>query len=224
LLNVSEEDLVASLAGEYTLDTPVLDETGIHVDHGEHRIDVSRDPMRFIHDRSKPFYVAGTRITFIVPFAGDPNLLSLQPQNLSYSLGGSNVEVVGSEIHVSYAGANLSGERTKRDFDTELKLIKQNLANLKTATDRHNAGLSHLIRIQIQQRKSKLLSDANLAASIGFPIRHRDSAPTTYAVPVQKRKPKVERTPVAAGPFQPEPVLAMVEYDEILKFFAIWFE
>jgi uncharacterized protein YdcH (DUF465 family) len=217
LLNASEEDLVASLADEYTLDKPVLDELGIQIDHGEHQIDVSGDPMRFIYDRTRSFYVTGTRITFIIPFAGDPKLLTVQPQSFTYSLGGSNAEIVGSEIHVTYASANLSGHGTKREFDDELRQIKQNLSHLNTAIDRHNAGLAQLIRTQIQQRKSKLLSDANLASAIGFPIRRRDGSATTYALPVRKRKPQIERPPVPPGPFQPEPVLAMAEYDEILS-------
>jgi hypothetical protein len=39
LLNASEEDLVASLVEEYTQDVPVLNESGIHVDYGEHKVD-----------------------------------------------------------------------------------------------------------------------------------------------------------------------------------------
>jgi hypothetical protein len=216
VLNASEEDLVASLADEYTLDFPVLDEAGIHVDYGEHQIDVSRDPMRFIPDPSRPFYVAGTRVTFLIPFTGDANLLTVQPQSFTYSLGGSKAEIVGSEIHVTYASANLNAQGAKLEFDSELTQIKQNLGRLKETIDRHNAGLAQLIRSQIQLRKNKLLSDANLAAAIGFPIKRRDGAATTYAVPVQKRKPKIERPAVPSGPFQPEPTLAMAEYDVIL--------
>jgi len=97
-----------------------------------------------------------------------------------------------------------------------LQLIKQNLQNLKIAIDRHNAGLEQQIRLQIQQRKNKLLADAHLAAAIGFPIRRRDGVPATYAVPVKRRRPRIERPPTLAGPFQPEPVLALEEYEDIL--------
>ena len=216
VLNASEEDLVSSLTDEYTLDMPVLEEGGIRVDYGEHQIDVSGDPMRFISDPSRPLYVAGTRVTFLIPFTGNPNLLTIQPQNLTFNLGGSQAEIVGSEIHVTYASANPNAQGTRREFDTELTQIKQNLGRLKEAVDRHNAGLAQLIRSQIQQRKNKLLSDANLAAAIGFPIKRREGATATYAVPVQKRKPKLERPTVPSGPFQPEPALAMTEYDAIL--------
>jgi hypothetical protein len=216
VLNVSEDDLLASLVGKYTLYIPILSESDISVDYGEHKVDVSRDRMRIFDDRSGPIYVAGTSVTFIVPFQGDPNLFGVQPQTFSYSLSGSNPEIVGTEIRITYAGANLNAATARRTFDGELGQIKQNLANLKTAIDRHNAGLAELIRAEIQKRKQKLLADANIASEIGFPIRRRHGVPTTYAVPVQKRKPKIETPVVSSGKFQPEPALAMAEYDEIL--------
>ena len=92
ILNASEEDLVASLVDEFTFDVPVLEEEGIHVDYGEQQIDVSGDPRRFITDRSQPFLIPGTRVTFIVPFTGDGHLFGVQPQNFSFSLGGSRAE------------------------------------------------------------------------------------------------------------------------------------
>jgi hypothetical protein len=216
VLNASEEDLVGSLVDEFTLDVPVLDEAGIYVDYGEKQIDVSGDPMRFIYDRSEPFYLAGTRVTFVIPFTGDPGLFGVQPQSGTYSSGGSRAEVVKSEIHLTYASVNLDAERAKREFDNELTLLKQNLGNLKMAIDRHNSGIVQQIRQQIQQRKNKLLSDSHIAASVGFPIKRRDGAAATYAVPMQRRRPRIERPPASAGPFQPEPALAVAEYENIL--------
>ena len=216
ILNASEDDLVASITAEYTLDIPVLDEQGIHVDYGEHEVDVSRDPMRFIPNPSRPFYVAGTRVTFIIPFSGNAELLTVQPQSGIFNLGVSRAEIVENEIHVTFVGANINAEGAKRDFDNELRQIKQNLGNLTSAIERHNTGLAQLIRALVQQKKTKLLADANLAAAIGFPIRRRNGVEATYAVPVPRRRPPIERPPASSGPFQPEPILAMAEYDEIL--------
>jgi hypothetical protein len=217
ILNASEEDLITSLVNEFTLDIPAIDEPGIHVDYGEEQIDISGDARRLIYDRTRPFHVAGTRITFIIPFTGDGNLLNVQPQNFTFSSGGSNAKVVKSEIHVAYIGATLDAGGAKQEFGNELNLIKQNLGNLKAAIDTHNTALEQQIRSQIHQRKNKLLGDANLAAAIGFPIKRRDGVPATYTVPVQKRRPKIERPTAPSGPFQPEPVLAMAEYEDILS-------
>jgi hypothetical protein len=216
LLNVSEEDLLASLLDEFTLDIPVLNESDVSVEYGEHQFDLSGDRMRFIDDRPGHFTVQGTRVTFIVPFAGDPALFEVRPQQYSRNLSGSPVEIVGTEIHITYTGANLNPETAKRNFESELNQLKQNLGNLKTAIERHNSSLTELIRAEVQQRKNKLLADAHLASAIGFPIRRRDGVPTTYAVPVQRRRPEIERPVVSSGKFQPEPALAMAEYDEIL--------
>ncbi len=202
ILNASEEDLIASLKDEYTLNMPELDEAGIHIDYGEEKIDVSHDPMRMFIDRSQPFYVAGTRVTFIVPFSGDAALFDVQPQGFSYSLGGPHAELVGNELHMTFAGSNINGQRAKTEFDNELNQIKRNLANLKVAVDRHNLELEPKIRSQIQQRKNKLLADASLAAAIGYPIKRREGAPTTYAIPVQRRKPRIERPTVSSAPFK----------------------
>jgi hypothetical protein len=217
ILNASEEDLIASIKDEYTLDMPELDESDIHIDYGEEKIDVSQDPMRAFMDRSQPFYIAGTRVTFIVPFSGDANLFDVQPQGFSFSLGGPHAELVGTELHMTFSGPNINSARAKTEFDNELNQIKRNLASLKVSIDRHNSGLEQQVRSQIQQRKSKLLADASLAAAIGYPIKRREGAPTTYAVPVQRRKPKIERPAVSSTQFKPEPVLAMAEYEDILN-------
>jgi hypothetical protein len=216
ILNASEEDLVTALVDELTLDVPILDEEGTHVDYSEQQIDVSGDPRRFITDRGQPFYIPGTRMTIIVPFRGDGNLFGVQPQSFAFSLGRSTAELKKGEIHFTFAGPNLDGNVVRRDFDTEIGQIKQNLGNLKTAIDRHNAELMGKIRQEVQQRKSKLLADARMATAIGFPIKKREGIPTTYAVPVQKRRTQIERPPAPSAAFQPEPALAVDEYDEIL--------
>jgi len=66
----------------------------------------------------------------------------------------------------------------------------------------------------VNQRE--ILADANMAEAIGLPMKKRDGVPVTYAVPVKKRAPKIEQIKVQ-GAFKPEPVLAMSEYEEILR-------
>lgn len=166
VLNSSESDLVAWLVSEFSLDVPAIDEPGIHVDYGEKQIDVSRDPMRMIMDRGRPFYVAGTQVTFIVPFTGDASYFDVQPQNFTYSTGRSSAVVAKNEIHFTYLGTNLDAERAKQEFQNELQLLKQNLQNLKTAADRRNGELGQEVREQVRQRKEKLLRDAQMAASM----------------------------------------------------------
>ena len=217
VLNASEEDLVQSLVQEFSAQTPDIDESRIYVDLGEQQIDLSQDPTRFIRDRSKAFHVQGTRVTFIIPFSGDASWLQVQPQNFTYSSSGSNAVIVGSEIHITYSGLELNGERAKASFDNELRLFKVNLSNLKSSIDRYNAGLDAQVRSQVKQRKTKLLADSAMASSLGFPIKRREGAPATFAVPVQRRRPKVAQLTSSTVPYKPEPALAVTEYNNILN-------
>jgi hypothetical protein len=217
LLNASEQDLIASLVEEFTLNVPTIDESKIEMDYREKQIDVSGDPNRAFFHHTGPFYVAGTEFTFILPFAGDAAFFDVQPQNFTYSLSGSKAVVRNNEIHFTYAGANLNPDAAKRDFQNELQLIRQNLQNLKLAVDRHNSELEQEIRQQLTQRKQKLLNDSHMAASIGYPVRRREGVPTTYAVPVQRRTTKIAPPPASSSPFKPEPALAMEEYETILE-------
>ena len=216
LLNVSEQDLIASLVEEFTLNVPTIDESKIEMDYREKQIDVSGDPNRMFFDHHGPSYIAGTEFTFILPFLGDAGFFDVQPQNFTYSSSGSRAVVHNNELHFTYAGANLDAESAKREFKNEAQLIKQNLQNLQVAVDRHNGELEQEIQQQVTQRKQKLLNDAQMAASVGYPIRRRDGVPATYAVPVQRRRPKIAPPSSSSSSFKPEPALAMEEYENIL--------
>lgn len=56
-----------------------------------------------------------------------------------------------------------------------------------------------------------------MVAELGYPLRPRPGAPTTYAVPTVRRKPRIQRRSGSTTPFAPEPALAMETYEEILS-------
>src|SRR5688500_1741262 len=66
ILNANLEELCRHFENKYRYDVPVLDTTKINIDQREVDIDVSQDFRRAIFDRSKPFYLKGSAITFIV--------------------------------------------------------------------------------------------------------------------------------------------------------------
>jgi hypothetical protein len=216
LLNSSEEDLANSLVAELALDIPEINESAIYVEHEERQIDVSRDPMRLFIDRDEPFYISGTALTFVVPFTGDPQVFEIQPQNFAWSSGESRVSVAGNDLRFTFMGANVNGAAAKNGFNQELQLLKQNLQSLSRSAESQTAELRQLARQLISERRNKLLEDAQMAANLGFPIKKRDGAASTHAVPVQRRQPRIERPPAADEKFKPEPSLAMEEYENIL--------
>ena len=85
-MNTSHEDMVKYLMERWNINPLLIDESGVQIDYGDARIDVSGDIRHAIFDRSRPFYITGTRVTFYVPFTGDADLFKCQPSTWSTNL------------------------------------------------------------------------------------------------------------------------------------------
>jgi hypothetical protein len=85
LLNTSLDDLCDYFEDKYRVNVPTLNETEIVADQKETQIDVSRDRLRVIRDRSRPFYIPGTEIEITVPFEGDAEAFNIQPTSFTSS-------------------------------------------------------------------------------------------------------------------------------------------
>ena len=94
--------------------------------------------------------------------------------------------------------------------------IKEYLRSLSESATQFNSQLENLVTSQLKARKDRLLADAGMTAAIGLPMKKRDGAPTTYAVPVARHVPKIEQIKVT-GAFKPEPALSDEDYQEILR-------
>src|SRR3990170_2226237 len=71
ILNVNPSELCKYIMENFSLEPIVLDEAKISVAQEETNVDVSGDPNRWIRDRSRPFYLTGTRVTYFIPFEGN---------------------------------------------------------------------------------------------------------------------------------------------------------
>lgn len=214
ILNVSIIDFCNYLYNKYELDAPVLDEEKINVDQQEKDIDVSKDPGRYIPDRSKPFYLKGTIISYFVPFSGDPNLFRYRPSR--FSLNPPNGAIKGNELCVSFDGIDQDPEKVKQDFNSKLKEIKESLSWVENNIKQFNESLAKEIETKVKHRREKLLKDRALVANLGFPLRKRKDAPLTYVVPEVRRKITAKPT-ASTALYKPEPALSMEDYEHILN-------
>lgn len=217
LLNASETDLIQWLVDKLRLDIPEINDSDIYIaNHGETKVDVSRDPMRGIYDRSQPFYIPGTKIVIAVPFIGDVGFFDIRPS--TFTTGGlPRADIVGNELHLTYEQAEANGEAIKAQYTRTVNEIKQNLVWLSESVAQFNNELERLVQTHVSQRKSQLLAGAGMLESLGLPIKRRGDAPTTYTVPVARRKAHIEKPQVNSVPFRPEPTLAAEEYEKILS-------
>ena len=215
LLNTSVDDLCAYFVKKYRLHPPVLLEDQAVADQEEKKIDVSKDPNHYIRDPSRPCYVDGTRVKIEVPFEGDANFFKVQASTSTPSP--PVAEIQGNILLLSISGTNLTTEDTISQIDRSLGEIKKHLSWIEKDVKPFNERLESLAREAIDTRRQKLLADQNLVASLGFPLKRRDDAPTTYAAPEVRRKAVPELPTASSTPFEPEPTLDMENYEHILK-------
>lgn len=214
LLNTSEEDLCDYFEQNYKINVPILKETEITVDQIETKIDVSHDPLRYIPN-GKPFYITGTKVTYFVPFDGDPSLFRLRAS--TYTFNPPRAEIVGNELRKNFVFEKGNPNQINEQFKQVLAEIKNNLEYMRNDFKNYNASIRNNAKARIETRKQKLLCDQGLVSSLGFPLRQREGATKTYIAPIARKQVNVSMPPASTQPFKPEPTLNMQEYETILS-------
>lgn len=215
LLNTSVDDLCEYFEKKYRLDVPILREDQIVADQKETQIDVSRDQMRFIRDRSRPFLVAGTRVEITVPFDGEAEAFKIRPT--SFTSNPPIAEIRGGTLVLEIQGTDLKADDVRTSIDRMLSEIKKYLDTLRRDAETLNSQLPQLARTDIERRRAKLLENQHLVASLGFPLKERSDAPKTFVAPEIRRKLTPTLPAASTTPYKPEPTLSIDDYDHILS-------
>lgn len=178
--------VTARLLEQFGINVPVLEEDKKYAETEETQVDVSHDPTRRILNRSRPFYIAGTEITVIVPFRGDAALFGVQPtmRTLNPPFG----EVHGNELHFVY-------QLTQPGFDVDaatnrtLGQVKQYLQSLEGSAEIWKGELQQLINSLIQKRKQERGAHSAIVAGLKIPVRQpaQREAPATQQAPARNR-------------------------------------
>lgn len=216
LLNTSVEDLCGYFEQEYKFDVPVLHEDQAESDTDDAKIDVSHDPRRHISDRSRPFYITGTRVEITVPFTGDRRAFDIRPTKF-LSLGELSARIQNSLLIIGTEGVDMTQEQVKSRITGTLGDIRSYLEWLRNDAGKFNDGIRQLARMYIEQRRQKLLDDRNLTNELGFPLKRRPDVPKTFPAPDVRRKIRPSMPSAGKSPYNPEPVLSGDDYEHILS-------
>lgn len=214
ILNTSEEDLAKYFSEKYFFDVPIINEAEISVEQNEVDIDVSRDPNRFFFDRSSPFYVKGTMITFYIPFTGEALFFTVQPS--SFYMQRYYGDIRNGCLVYSISNTDHNSEYVKNTFERYLREIKEYLETQRKESVSYNSSLGSIIRSQIQTRKEKILKDRNMVATLGYKLKENSNETKTYAAPGVRKK-IAQLPPASTQAFKPEPALLDDDYSNILS-------
>ena len=215
VLNSSLEDLCDYLIEKYKVEPIVIDEPGIQVDYGDARIDVSNMFQYAVFDRDTPTFVSGTRVTFFVPFSGDPNLFKYRPSTFNFNPPRGMVR--GNELVLVYERTTQDATGIRKEYERDIDSVKTYLSWVSRDVEQFSSSIRAKASQRIEDRRNKLLQDRALIENLGFPLKRRSGVPTTYATPVVKRRIVPQLPPVSTKPYRPEPILIMDEYEHILS-------
>lgn len=215
LLGTNPEALADSFEREFSVQVPQLEDQ-ITAEQEEAQVDVRGDPNRVIFDRGRPFYLAGTRVSFFVPYVGDKNLFAIRPSTYSLGVPAHGV-ITETEIVLSYERTDHDANAVKASLDADLGKIGTNLERLRSDVAGFNATVRDKAKARLEARRQKLLRDQGLVASLGFPLRRREQAIQTYVLPTVRRAPPIRPPTPATAPFVAEPELDLAEYNHILS-------
>jgi len=203
LTHEPEEQLVAHFTEQFRVDAPVLTEGAISIAAEEAQVDVSGSFDRDTMGQS-PFYVPGMRVTYFVPFTGDPNLFRYSPSARTFNP--PHADVVNNELQFKYERADSEVAATKPEFDAELSKVRQYLSWLLGDVSMYNASLPARIRAKVSDRRSRLEKAQAGVQALGFPLR---------------QGPRPHPSPAPAKPVRPggDPEAAIApKYDVALSF------
>jgi hypothetical protein len=213
VLNIALDALCDNLEDRFRLDTPTLRTDEIQAEVEDAQVDGSRDATRAIFDRTRPFYVPGTTITFTVPFDGDAELFRFRPN--SYDHNPPHAHVGNGMLSIIATRTDHDATAAKAEFERTLQSIQTWLDRVRSMTDPFNAGLRQTAMTRLQRRRQKVLNDSKMADNLGYPLRHRDGS-STRNVPLQRKVIRSLPSVTPGSRFEPEPAIEAAIYDDIL--------
>lgn len=216
LLNTSSNDLQKYFHEKYLIVPPTLKLDKWSVIERETKIDVSRDPNRWISNDRRPFYVPGQHIEVEIPINGEIELLFARPN--THNLNPPKGRVRSHSLIMEYVIPNdVANMDIRSEVDKTVAEIEQHILWVANEVNAFNAEIEKAIGLAIDDRKRRILSNHGRVASLGIPLKNRPDAPKTYAIP-EIRKKVVPSLPKASSlPYEPEPILDDKTYEHILS-------
>lgn len=185
------------------------------------------NPFRGYPYESDFFEIDGVRVTFKIPFDGEPDLFELQPSTriLSRFRAQSFINPHGDEcgiftLEFEYTKQELQdkgeamAEYVQQQFESEFRSYRTMIGYVNAEVDSYNNGLSDSVMNLLEERKKKADSFSAISAALQIPLTVSKTAPNTKPIPLKRivrqphEKPRVK-------PVTPEPCISDSDYENI---------
>lgn len=180
------------------------------------------------------FEIDGVRVTFKIPFYGNPDLFELQPSSRILSRFGAQsfVNPHGDEcgsftLEFEYTKQELQdkgeamAEYVQQQFESEFRNYRTMIGYVNAEVDSYNNGLSDSIMRLLEERKKKADSFSAISAALQIPLNVSKTAPNTKPIHLKRivrqpsEKPRVK-------PTTPEPCISDGDYENINNIISMY--
>ena len=220
------------LAGKYFIAPISIFETSIDRTLSETKVKQA-NPFRMHPFEREYFEIDGVRVTFKIPFDGNPNLFDVQPSSriLSRFATQDFVPPHGEEcgsftLDFEYTKQELQdkgeamAEYVQNQFDNAFRSYKTMIGNVNTEVTSFNNGLATSAMRLLEERKKKADSFSAISNALQIPLTTSTHAPNTK--PIQLKR--IVRQPSAKPmikPIPPELYISDSDYENINNIIAM---
>jgi hypothetical protein len=215
-LATTPDTLVEHIVASHSIEPLVLHEDKIQMDQQEVKIDVSG---RFDYGLGNegPVSTAGHRLTFYLPFTGDPGLWQMRPNMYFSVMPRGQVDASKKTLAIALENTSNTGpEWYKAELQSGLNMIRQLVQAQTQMLSKFHGELPHRVRSAIERRRSEIERMHGLARAFDIPLVKKPGMPDFRPIDVPKRivapLPKV-----GAGGYKPEAAISDESFETILS-------
>lgn len=226
IVSCNLEEWAEYLAGKYYISPISVFETNIERTLSETK--VKRANLLRGNPYEKDFFeIDGVRVTFKIPFDGEPDLFDIQPSShiMSRFATKSFVAPRGEEcgsftLDFEYTKQELQdkgdsmAEYVQNRFDNEFGSYKAMIGYVNAEVASFNNGLANCAMQLLEKRKKKADSFFAISKSLQIPLTTNKNAPNTKPIQLKRivRHPSVKPT---VNSVTPEPYISDSDYENI---------
>lgn len=212
------DTLVENLVAHRQLDPLALNEGNIHCEQPvETKIDATGHPGYFSWGVSGPTLANAVKVTFYVPFSGEPKLWRLKPNQWTTRIPTGQVDASKSVLAIEIEHAlNTPVELYQQDFNAQLNNIRSYVEAQRKQLEQWPETLASLAKGEVELRQKTLKHLSGLAASLPYPMVKQAGMPdfTPLHLPRKIIRPL---PPAPKAGYKPEPAISSEHYAEILS-------
>jgi len=213
ILSRSDEDWLKYFMDKYAICVPTLDVSKADRTYVDARVPQYPVPNPNFNNQQG---VPGRIHTLHIPYSGPEALFYYKPriyQMTPVIAGTSN-----SEITIHAGGAWHTANSIDDHFDDAIKIIEENLVNLRNDVATFNQSLAGLIKPRLEARRKSAEQTKATTESLKYPLRRREDAPQTYKLPERPKPLAPEPAAKASTPrAEQQFIISETDYEEILR-------